>query len=117
MEPMNDGYLKDQQYLYLFNVVAVKVIEHLSNIWEELEHIEKVFELESIIVFSTGLTNLFIELPDASKYFKTWWYKDNPTHLSFFCNRTLHVMADLRDYTIDIYAEKLFVVRRGNKAD
>jgi hypothetical protein len=72
METMNNGYLKDQQYLYLSNVVAVKVIEHLSNIWKELEHIEKVPELESIIVFSTGLTNLLIELPDAAKYFKTW---------------------------------------------
>jgi hypothetical protein len=30
MEPMNDGYLKDQQYLFLFDAVfAVKVIEHL----------------------------------------------------------------------------------------
>ena len=30
LEPMNDGYLKDQQYLFLFDaVVAVEVIEHL----------------------------------------------------------------------------------------
>ena len=77
MEPMNNGYLKDQQYLYLFNVVAVKVIEHVYNIWEKLEHIEKVPESEGIIVFSTGLTNPFTELPDAAKYFETWWYKDD----------------------------------------
>ena len=37
LEPMNDGYLKDQQYLLLFDaVVAVEVIEHLPNAWEEL---------------------------------------------------------------------------------
>jgi hypothetical protein len=71
MESMNDGYLKDQQYLYLFNGVAVKVIEHLSNIWEELEHIKEVLELESIIVFSTGLKNLLTQLPNTAKYFKT----------------------------------------------
>jgi len=30
LKPMNDGYLKDQQYLFLFDAVfAVKVIEHL----------------------------------------------------------------------------------------
>ena len=30
LEPMNDGYLKNQQYLFLFDAVfAVKVIEHL----------------------------------------------------------------------------------------
>jgi 2-polyprenyl-3-methyl-5-hydroxy-6-metoxy-1,4-benzoquinol methylase len=105
LEAMNDGYRKDQQHLYLFNVVAVKVIEHLSNIWGELKRIEKVLEPEGIIVFSTGLTNPFTELPYAAEYFETWWYKDDPTHLSFFCNRTLGVMADLRDYTIDIYGD------------
>ena len=105
LEAMNDRYRKDQQHLDLFNLVAVKVIEHLYNIWEELEHIEKVLEPEGIIVFSTGLTNPFTELPDAAKYFETWWYKDDPTHLSFFCNRTLGVMVDLRDYTIDIYGD------------
>jgi SAM-dependent methyltransferase len=118
LEPMNDGYLKDQGYPFLFDVVvAVEVIEHLPNVWEELEQIEKVLEPEGIMVFSTGLTNPFIELPDATEHFKTWWYKDDPTHLSFFCNHTLGVMADMRDYTIDIYGDKLFVVRRGDKTD
>jgi hypothetical protein len=42
LEPMNDGHLKDQQYLFLSDaVVAVEVIEHLPNVWEELEHIDK----------------------------------------------------------------------------
>jgi 2-polyprenyl-3-methyl-5-hydroxy-6-metoxy-1,4-benzoquinol methylase len=118
LEPMNGEHLKDQQYPFLFDVVvAIEVIEHLPNVWEELKQIEKVLEPEGIMVFSTGLTNPFIELPDAAEHFKTWWYKDDPTHLSFFGNRTLGVMADLRDYTIDIYGDKLFVVRRGNKTD
>ena len=115
---MNDGYLKDEQYPFLFDVVvAVEVIEHLHNVWEELEQIEKALEPECILVFSTGMTNPFIELPNAAEHFKTWWYKDDPTHLSFFCNRTIGVMADMRGYTIDIYGDKLFVVRRGNKTD
>lgn len=114
LEPMRDGYLKDQQYPQLFDVViAVEVIEHLPNPWEELEQIEKVLEPEGIMVFSTGLTNPFIEAPDAVEHFKTWWYKDDPTHLSFFCNHTLGVMAELRDYTIDIFGDKVFVVRTG----
>jgi hypothetical protein len=57
------------------------------------------------MVFSTGLANPLIELHDAAKHFKAWWYKNVSTHLSFFCNRTLAVMADLRDYTIDIYGD------------
>ena len=38
-------------------------------------------------------------------------------YLSFFYNLTLGVMADLRNYTIDIYADKLFVVRRSNEIE
>ena len=115
LEAMNDGYLKDQQYLYLFNVIAVKVIEHFPNIWEELEQIGKVLEPEGLMVFSTDLANPLIELPYAAKHFKTWWYKNVSTHLIFFCNDTLHVMADMRGYNIDIYRGNLFVVRIGNK--
>lgn len=114
LEAMNDGYRKDQQHLYLFNVVAVKVIEHLSNIWGELKRIEKVLEPEGLMVFSTGLANPLIELPDAAKHFKAWWYKNVSTHLIFFCNNTLRVIADMRGYNIDIYGDKLFVVRIGN---
>jgi SAM-dependent methyltransferase len=115
LEQMRDGYLKDQQYPHLFDaVVAVEVIEHLPNVWEELEQIEKVPAPEGVIVISTGLTNPFIELPNAVEHFKSWWYKDDPTHLSFFCNHTLGVMADIGDYTIDIFGDKLFVVRKGN---
>ena len=55
LEAMNDRYRKDQQHLYLFNVVAVKVIEHFPSIWEELEQIGKVLEPEGLMVFSTGL--------------------------------------------------------------
>jgi hypothetical protein len=32
LEAMNDEYRKGQQHLYLFNVVAVKVIEHFPSI-------------------------------------------------------------------------------------
>lgn len=55
----------------------------------------------------------FIEALNAVDQFKTRWYKDDPTYLSFFCNHTLGIMADMRDYIIDIYGDKVFVVRMG----
>ena len=79
LEPMNDGYLKDQQYLYLFNVIAVKVIDHFPSVWAELEQTGKVLEPEGLMVFSTDLANPLIEFPDAAKHFKTWWYKNVDT--------------------------------------
>jgi SAM-dependent methyltransferase len=112
LEPMTDGYLKDQSYPFLFDaVVAIEVIEHLPNVWEELEEIGKILKPGGVMVISTGLTNSFIDSPDAVEQFKGWWYKDDPTHISFFCNQTLSIMAEKRNYTIEIFGDKLFVVK------
>jgi len=112
LEPMTEGYLKDQNYPFLFDAVfAIEVIEHLPHVWEELQEIEKVLKPEGIIVFSTRLTNPFIDLPDAVGQFKEWWYKDDPTHISFFCNQTLSVMAEMKNYSIEIFGDKIFVIK------
>ena len=112
LEPMVDGYLKEQNYPFKFDVViAIEVIEHLPDVWGELEQIEKVLAPGGIIIISTSLTNRFISAPNVDEIFKDWWYKDDPTHLSFFCNRTLSVMADKRNYDIDIHGDKVFIIR------
>jgi SAM-dependent methyltransferase len=114
LELMTDGYLKDQNYPFLFDAVfAIEVIEHLPNVWGELVEIGKVLKPEGIIVFSTRLTNPFIDLSDAAGQFKEWWYKDDPTHISFFCNQTLSVMAETKNYSIEIFGDKVFVIKSG----
>ena len=49
---MNDDYLKDQSYIFLSDtVVDIDWIDFLSNVWEELQELEKVLKPEGIIVF------------------------------------------------------------------
>ena len=114
LDPISNGYLKDQSYPYKFNVVvAVEVIEHLLDIWEEITEINKVLSHDGIMIFTTYLTNHFIDRPDARNYFKNWWYKDDPTHLNFFCTRTLVKLAGKIDFkTLDIYGKNAFVLGR-----
>jgi len=112
LEPMTHGYLKDQNYSAQFDVViAVEVIEHLLLPWAEIHEIEKVLAPNGIVIFSSLLTNAFIDRRDASEQFKNWWYKDDPTHVSFFCNRVLAKMADMKNYDIDIIGDKVFVLK------
>ncbi len=112
LEPMTDGYLKDQNYPFLFDaVIAIEVIEHLPNVWEEFKEIEKVLKPEGVIIVSTRLTNPFIDLPDAVEQFKDWWYKDDPTHISFFCNQTLSEIAEIKNYSIEIFGDKVFAIK------
>jgi len=113
LEPMTHGYLKDQKYCVKFDVVvAVEVIEHLLEPWDEIHEIEKILAPDGIVVFTSLLTNPFIDRPDARDQFKNWWYKDDPTHVSFFCNRVLSKMADMRNYDIDIFGNNVFVLKR-----
>ncbi|GJL78651.1 MAG: methyltransferase [Nitrospinaceae bacterium] len=113
LEPMIHGYLEDQNYPARFDVViAVEVLEHLLDPWHEIREIEKVLAPRGIVIFSTLLTNEFIHRPDAADHFKSWWYKDDPTHVSFFCNHVLSKMADIGNYDIDIIGDKVFVLQR-----
>ncbi len=112
LEPMTHGYLKDQNYSLKFDVViAVEVIEHLLEPWDEIREIENVLAPDGIVVFTSLLTNPFIDRPDAREQFKNWWYKDDPTHVSFFCNQVLSKMADMKSYDIDIFGNNVFVLK------
>jgi len=117
LEPMKDGFLKDQSYGYSFDVViGIEVIEHLADFWSELREIEKVLSENGIVLFSTLFTNAFIDSPQAPEAFAKWWYKDDPTHVSFFCNRSLAKMADLGGYDIDIIGQQVFVLRKASSS-
>lgn len=113
LEPMVHGFLKDQRYSSKFDaVVGVEVIEHLPDPVAELKEIEKVLSPNGVMVFSTLMTNSFIEHPLAREHFKSWWYKDDPTHVSFFCNQSLDTLSRMRNYEIDVFADQIFAVRK-----
>ena len=113
LEPMIHGFLKDQHYAQPFDaIVGVEVIEHLPDPLGELRELEKVLAPGGVMVFSTLLTNPFIDHPQSRELFSDWWYKDDPTHVGFFSNRTLDTLSRIRNYEIDVFADKLFVIRQ-----
>ncbi len=117
LEPMIHGYLKDKNFPENFDVVvALEVIEHLPNVRGELHEIEKVLTSGGIMLFTTLLTNSFINTQHEKQYFKNWIYKDDQTHVNFFCNKTISVIADLGNYDIDIFGNNVFVIRRQAQA-
>ena len=113
LEPMLHGFLKDQKYPHKFDaVVGVEVIEHLPNLWEELREMEKVLAPGGVMLFTTLLTEAFINAPDAAARFKAWWYKDDQTHVSFFGYRSLEVLGDIAGYDVDVILDKAIVFRK-----
>ncbi len=114
LEPMIHGYLADQSYTSKFSaVIGVEVIEHLPDPFAELKELEKVLAPGGVMVFSTLMTNAFVEHPQAQDHFKSWWYKDDPTHVGFYCNRALDTLSTLGQYEIDVFADQLFAIRKA----
>lgn len=114
IEPMIHGYLKDQHFAHKFDVVlGIEVIEHLTDVWTELNEIAVRMTDNGIMLFTTLLTNTFIDLPDADEHFGKWWYKDDPTHVSFFCNKTLVAISKLGKFNVSVHGNKVFVLRLG----
>jgi len=114
LEPMIHGYLKNQHYQHKFDVViGIEVIEHLPNLWHELYEIEKVLIDNGIMVFTTLLTNSFVDLVITAKAFKTWWYKDDQTHVNFFSDRSISALAQIGGYEAYIHGKNCFVLRKS----
>lgn len=105
-EPMAHGSLANHNYQNMFDtVIATEVIEHLPNLWDELKSIMGVLTNDGIAVFTTLMTNAFIDTPNEQFAFRKWWYKDDLTHVSFFCNRSLAKLAELGHFKIDVYGD------------
>ncbi|CCQ91311.1 hypothetical protein NITGR_620008 [Nitrospina gracilis 3/211] len=113
LDPMEHGFLNKQNYAQPFDaVIAVEVIEHLPNPLEEIRNIVNVMVPEGVAVFTTGMTTPFIEQPDAALQFGNWWYKDDPTHIGFFCERTLAVIGGLGPYTMGVVGNQAFTLQK-----
>jgi 2-polyprenyl-3-methyl-5-hydroxy-6-metoxy-1,4-benzoquinol methylase len=110
---MIHGYLENQHYPQKFDVViAIEVIEHLPNLWHELYEIDKVLIENGIMVFSTLLTSSFLDLVIKAEVFKTWGYKDDQTHVNFFSDRSIFVLAQIGGYKAYIHGKNCFVLRK-----
>ncbi len=80
---------------------------------EEVNEINKVLIEDGIVVCSTFLTNSFIDSINACSQFSKWWYKEDLTHVNFFCNKSLLKMAEFGNYSsVDIYEDKVFVLKK-----
>jgi len=113
LEPMMDGYLKDQNYQEPFDVIiAVEVIEHLLNPYDEFREMEKVLSERGILFFTTLMTNPMMGQPNEKEIFSSWWYKNDPTHVSFFCNNALFKMAEILKCEVNIFGDQVFTLYR-----
>jgi hypothetical protein len=69
-------------------VVLCEVAEHLRDLEKAVGEIKGAAGSAGKIIIRTRLY-------PSPEEFTRWWYKDDPTHVNFFCNRSIEKLAEL----------------------
>lgn len=112
-EPRVHGEFTEQKYHGRFDmIIANQVIEHLPDPVREIRALHEVLDDEGILFMTSSFTDHFIHADNASDHFKNWWFKDDATHVSFFCYWSLQSLCDLVGLKIVGYGPIAAIMRK-----
>jgi SAM-dependent methyltransferase len=94
-EPMLHGEFNPESYSEAYDVIILnEVVEHLEDINKTLDIVYNVLSDNGVVFIKTLLTDKMINDPlNFQELFKGWWYKDDPTHISFFSFLTIEYIC------------------------
>jgi hypothetical protein len=75
-------------------ITLTEVLEHLSNPIEVLRGLVQRLEANGVIAFMT----LFH--PDNVEKFDAWWYRRDPTHVTFYTPKTIQQLAEVLEMKV-----------------
>ncbi len=94
----DDKKLLEKKYDY---IACCEVIEHFYNPKKEFELLKKLLKEDGILYLMTGIYNSTID-------FSKWWYKNDPTHVFIFQEKTFEFIKKEFDFK-DLKIEKNFI--------
>jgi SAM-dependent methyltransferase len=101
----NDKSLLSREYDF---IISTEVIEH---IYES----KKDFELILSLLRPLGALGLMTSFyPNDMKLFKSWGYKNDPTHVRFFCRETFEWISKAYELELEIPAKNIAILKRKN---
>jgi SAM-dependent methyltransferase len=108
-EPMVHGEFDFSNYSQSYDAIILnEVVEHLEDINQILDIVYKVLAADGIVIIKTLLTDQIINDPENFKgLFTRWWYKDDPTHISFFSFLTIDYICHDRGRKLAVRAISL----------
>ena len=94
----DDKKLLEKKYDY---IACCEVIEHFYNPKKEFALLKKLLKEDGILYLMTGIYNSTID-------FSKWWYKNDPTHVFIFQEKTFEYIKKEFDFK-DLKIEKNFI--------
>jgi hypothetical protein len=102
-----DESVLNKQYDF---IVCTEVVEHLSSP-------NNVFSLFDKLIRPTGKIGVMTKLLEDKERFKTWHYKNDPTHISFYSMPTLEYIASTYDYALEVLGKDSFILTKHLESD
>jgi glycosyltransferase involved in cell wall biosynthesis/SAM-dependent methyltransferase len=113
-EPMLHGDFSSEDYERDHDLVILnQVIEHTENASKILDDIYSLTRPGGIIFMTTLTTDIMInETEMFQELFASWWYKDDQTHISFFCQRTFEYICSIKNLQMLATGPKCVILQR-----
>ncbi len=103
-----DKYYVDDKSVFdkVFDFITLtEVIEHLSDPVFELERLTSILKPGGTIAILTQTLTTDID-------FKAWYYKNDPSHIGFYNQKSLGILADYLELEITHYSERVIFFKK-----
>ncbi len=88
-------------------IILLEVIEHIADPLTVICHLKKILSPQGCIIIQTQLVT-----PEIMEMFSTWWYKEDRTHISFFSERSLQILAESAGLRAAVFNENVLLLSR-----
>ncbi len=99
----NKPELFDNEYEF---ITATEVIEHTFNPMMEIERLWSCLKPDGVLGI---MTNLYTE----NIHFKSWYYKNDKTHICFFTKETFEWIANVLNARISFFDKDIIILQKG----
>lgn len=103
-----DKYFSDHPVEGLFHMITMtEVLEHIANPCDVLKRLKVKLEPRGYLSIKTSFR------PAGDGDFLGWWYRQDSTHISFFTERSLRILADSLSLHVELCDGKSLLVLRN----
>jgi len=99
-----EASLLQREYDFVTCTEVVEHFRHPAAAWRELA---------SLIRPGGWLGIMTLLAPASADAFSQWWYKNDPTHVSFYTANTFEWLAESLGFTVEILDERVLLMQRA----
>ena len=89
-------------------ITVTEVVEHLPNPLKDLEVLVKILQRGGILAIMTEIISPQLD-------FTNWYYKNDPSHVCFYSEKTFLYLANLLGLEIVTLSERVIILRKSLK--